>query len=67
MVTVTLHSESCRRNSILSMGEPQCFEWEGFDEMNEVRGAGSVELQDDGHVGSEFNFHNGDDAVRKAS
>ncbi len=42
------------------------FEWEGFDEMDEVRGSGSAELQDDGRLEIEFNFRNGDDAVLKA-
>lgn len=42
------------------------FEWEGFDEMDEVRGSGSAELQDDGSLEIELNFHNGDEAVLKA-
>lgn len=43
------------------------FEWEGFDEMDEVRGSGSAEMQDDGSLEIEFNFHNGDEAVLKAT
>lgn len=41
-------------------------EWEGFDEMDEVRGSGSAELHDDGSLKIEFNFRNGDEAVLKA-
>jgi hypothetical protein len=40
------------------------FEWEGFDEMDEVSGAGSAELLDDGSIEIEFAYHN--EAVLKA-
>lgn len=30
------------------------FTWEGFDEMDEVRGSGSAKLQDDGTLEIEF-------------
>lgn len=43
------------------------FEWEGFDEMDEVRGSGSAELQDDGSLEIEFSFRNGDEAILRAS
>ena len=43
------------------------FTWEGFDEMDEVRGEGSAELLDDGSIEIEFAYHNGDEAVLKAS
>ncbi len=42
------------------------FTWEGFDEMDEVAGSGSAELQDDGSIEIEFNRHLGDDAVLTA-
>ncbi len=42
------------------------FTWEGFDEMDEVRGDGSAELLDDGAIEIEFAYHNGDEAVLKA-
>ncbi len=42
------------------------FTWEGFDEMDEVRGDGSAELLDDGSIEIEFAYHNGDEAVLKA-
>ncbi len=42
------------------------FNWEGFDEMDEVRGDGSAELLDDGSIEIEFAYHNGDEAVLKA-
>ncbi len=42
------------------------FAWEGFDEMDEVRGDGSAELLDDGSIEIEFAYHNGDEAVLKA-
>jgi len=38
------------------------FTWEGFDEMDEVRGSGSAELNDDGTLSIEFAYHNGDEA-----
>lgn len=40
--------------------------WEGFDEMTEVRGIGSAELQDDGSIEIEFAYHLGDEAILKA-
>lgn len=42
------------------------FTWEGFDEMDEVRGSGSAELQDDGTLEIEFVYHHGDEATLKA-
>ncbi len=42
------------------------FTWAGFDEMDEVWGSGSAELQDDGTLEIELSFHGGDDAVLKA-
>ena len=43
------------------------FTWSGFDEMDEVTGSGSAELQDDGSLEIEFAYHNGDEAVLKAA
>ena len=37
------------------------FDWDGNDEMDEVRGDGWAELQDDGSLVGEINFHNGDE------
>jgi hypothetical protein len=37
------------------------FDWDGADEMDEARGSGRAELQDDGSLVGEINFHNGDD------
>lgn len=42
------------------------FTWEGFDEMDEVSGDGSAELNDDGSIEIKFAYHNGDEAVLKA-
>lgn len=42
------------------------FAWAGFDEMTEVSGAGSAELQDDGSLQIEFDYHLGDEAVFRA-
>jgi hypothetical protein len=42
------------------------FTWAGFDEMDEVSGDGSAELNDDGSIEIEFAYHNGDEAVLKA-
>ncbi len=42
------------------------FTWAGFDEMDEVSGSGSAELQADGSLQIEFEYHNGDDAVLRA-
>lgn len=42
------------------------FTWFGFDEMDEVCGSGSAELQADGTVEIEFAYHLGDEAVLKA-
>ena len=42
------------------------FTWVGFDEMDEVSGAGSAEPQDDGSITIEFEYLLGDEAVLKA-
>ena len=42
------------------------FTWAGFDEMTAVSGAGSAELQDDGSIQIEFEYHLADEAVLKA-
>ena len=42
------------------------FTWAGFDEMDEVSGAGSAELQADGSLEIAFEYHMGDEAVLKA-
>jgi hypothetical protein len=42
------------------------FTWAGFDEMDDVSGAGSAELDDDGTLEIELSFHLGDDATLKA-
>ena len=42
------------------------FTWAGFDEMEEVSGSGSAELQADGSLQIEFEYHNGDKAVLRA-
>jgi len=42
------------------------FTWTGFDEMDEVSGSGSAELQDDGSIEIAFEYHLGDEAVLKA-
>jgi hypothetical protein len=43
------------------------FAWQGFDEMDEVPGDGSVELLDDGSIDIEFAYDTGDEAVLKAN
>lgn len=42
------------------------FTWAGFEEMDEVNGSGSAELQDDGTLEIEFAYHLGDEATLKA-
>jgi hypothetical protein len=42
------------------------FTWFGFDEMDEVTGSGSAELNDDGTISIEFAYHLGDEAELKA-
>jgi len=42
------------------------FDWYGFDEMDEVRGEGLVELQDDHSLIGEFAYHNGDESDLRA-
>jgi len=42
------------------------FDWEGFDEMDEVSSDSSAELLDDGSIQIEFAYHNGDESVLKA-
>jgi hypothetical protein len=42
------------------------FNWTGFDEGDEISGAGSADFADDCNLEIELSFHNGDDAVLKA-
>ena len=42
------------------------FTWAGFDEMDEVSGTGSAELQPDGSLEIKFEYHLGDEAILKA-
>jgi hypothetical protein len=42
------------------------FTWAGFDEMDDVSGAGAAALDDDGVLAIELSFHLGDDAILKA-
>jgi hypothetical protein len=42
------------------------FDWEGSDDMHEVRGSGSAELLEGGSLEIEFEYHRGDDAILKA-
>lgn len=42
------------------------FTWESFDVMNEVRGSGSAQRQDDGTLEIEFAYHLGDEATLTA-
>jgi hypothetical protein len=43
------------------------FTWAGFDEMDDVSGSGSAELNDGGEtLEVELSFHLGDDAILKA-
>lgn len=42
------------------------FTWHGCDEMDEVHGDGSADLEDDGSLEVEIRFHSGDEAVLKA-
>ena len=43
------------------------FTWGGFDEMDEVSGDGHAELLDDGSIEIAFAYHNGDEAILKAT
>ena len=42
------------------------FTWQGFDEMDDVSGSGSAELDNRGTLEIKLSFHLGDDAVLKA-
>ncbi len=42
------------------------FRWHGSDDMTEVTGEGSAELQDDGTIEIELSYHYGDDVILKA-
>ncbi len=42
------------------------FTWAGFDEGDEITGAGRAELDGTGNLRVELSFHLGDDAVLKA-
>lgn len=42
------------------------FTWQGFDEMDEVSGDGSADLDDDGTLEVEIRFHLGDEAILRA-
>jgi hypothetical protein len=42
------------------------FDWEGDDDLHEVRFSGSAEILEDGSLEIEFDYHNGDEAVLKA-
>jgi hypothetical protein len=42
------------------------FTWAGFEEMDEVSGSGSAELQDDGSLEIAFAYHLGDEAILNA-
>jgi hypothetical protein len=42
------------------------FTWAGFDEGDEVSGAGSASLDDNGDLRIELSFHLGDDAILTA-
>jgi hypothetical protein len=42
------------------------FTWAGFEELDEVSGTGSAEMQDDGSLEIAFAYHLGDEAILKA-
>ncbi len=42
------------------------FKWLGFDEMDDVGGDGSADLEDDGSIEIEIRFDSGDEAILKA-
>ena len=42
------------------------FTWAGFDEMDQVSGTGSAELNDDGTIEVAFAYRLGDEAILKA-
>ncbi len=42
------------------------FTWAGSDEMDEVSGSGSAELQEDGSLEIEFEYHLADEAILRA-
>jgi hypothetical protein len=42
------------------------FRWNGADDMTEVTGEGSAELQEDGSLEIEFGYHQGDEVILKA-
>jgi hypothetical protein len=42
------------------------FDWEGDDDLHEVRGSGSAEILEDGSLEIEFGYRNGDEVILKA-
>lgn len=57
-LTASLHLEYARTTVF--------FRWHGSDDMTEVTGEGSAELQDDGTIEIEVTYHDGDDVILKA-
>ena len=47
-------------------GSTIVFTWVGFDEMDEINGSGSAELDDSGILSLEICFHLGNEAELKA-
>lgn len=43
------------------------FTWEGSDEMDQAEGDGYAQLEDDGTITGEINFHRGDESTFTAS
>ena len=57
-LTAALHLEYARSTVF--------FRWHGSDDMTEVTGEGSAELQDNGTIEIELTYHDGDDVILKA-
>ena len=67
MDTARSPSGPCRPASTSTGPDEIGFTWAGFDELDEVSGAGSAELLDDGSLQIQFDFHlGGDEAALKA-
>jgi hypothetical protein len=47
-------------------GQSVDFTWEGFDELDPVRGYGDAELEEDGSLTGEIRYHFGDESTFRA-
>jgi hypothetical protein len=66
MATARSPSGRCRPASTSITADEIGFTWAGSDEGTKISGAGSAELQEDGSLQIELDYHLGDEALLKA-